>query len=98
MNLKILKKTSNELRLEFEGEGHSLLNVLQKTLLEDSDVEVAGYNVPHPLITKSTLYIRTSKKKPQTALLKAIKDVQAEIKEFNIEFKKGLKKQRSDNT
>ena len=35
MKVNVLKKTDNELKIEVEGAGHSLLNVLQKTLLED---------------------------------------------------------------
>jgi len=49
MKVNVLKRTGNELKIEVEGEGHSLLNLLQKTLLEDDSIEMAGYHVPHPL-------------------------------------------------
>jgi DNA-directed RNA polymerase subunit L len=52
------EKKANELRIQIEGEGHSLLNLLQKTLLEDDTVEMAGYDVPHPLIDRAILYVR----------------------------------------
>jgi len=37
MKIKILKETDDELKLEVEGEGHSILNLLQKTILEDNE-------------------------------------------------------------
>jgi DNA-directed RNA polymerase subunit L len=47
MKVKVLKSSDNELKMEVEGAGHSLLNLLQKTLLEDDTIEMAGYDVPH---------------------------------------------------
>ncbi|OYT53797.1 MAG: hypothetical protein B6U77_03365 [Candidatus Hecatellales archaeon ex4484_218] len=38
MKLILVKKTSDELRFEVQGEDHTLLNLLQKTLLEDDGV------------------------------------------------------------
>jgi len=55
MKVKVLKRTDNELKIEVEGEGHSLLNMLQKTLLEDNSIEMAGYHVPHPLFDRGIL-------------------------------------------
>ena len=44
MEIKILEKTKNTLRLEVAGEGHTLCNALRRQLWEDKTVEVAGYN------------------------------------------------------
>lgn len=49
MKVKILKRTPSELKLEVEGAGHGFCNLLQKRLLEDENVDLAGYDVPHPL-------------------------------------------------
>ena len=49
MKINILKKTKNELKIEIEGEGHTFCNLLQDALLEDKSVEMAGYDIPHPL-------------------------------------------------
>lgn len=93
MKVKVLKMTSNELKLEIEGEGHTLFNILQKTLLEDEEVETAGYRVPHPLVEKTIFYIQTIEKaNPEKVLKEAIKKVQKQVKEFNSVFKKALKK------
>jgi DNA-directed RNA polymerase subunit L len=86
------EKKANELRIQIEGEGHSLLNLLQKTLLEDDTVEMAGYDVPHPLIDRAILYVRTKKEQnPETVVKAAAKKVQGLSKEFKKSFKRALK-------
>ena len=51
LQLKVLKKAANELKIEIQGEGHTLCNLLESVLLEDEDIEFAGYDVPHPLVS-----------------------------------------------
>ena len=92
MKINVIKSTDNELRLEVEGAGHSLLNVLQKTLLEDETIEIAGYHVPHPLIDSGILYVQTkAKQKPETVVLEATKKVLDLSKDFEKSFKKASK-------
>jgi len=92
VEIKILKKTANELKIEIEGEGHTFGNVLQKALLEDDTIEMSGYNIKHPLISNPTVYVRTKeKRKPEAALRDAAKKVGDQSKEFRKSFKKALK-------
>ena len=89
MKIKVLKRTDNELKLEIEGEGHSLLNLLQKALLEDNNIAMAGYDVPHPLFDRGILYIQTNdKQNPEDVVKEAVKKVQALSKDFDKSFKK----------
>jgi len=94
MKVKMLKKTSNELKIEVEGIGHTLCNLLQKKLLEDENVDLAGYDVQHPLASSnSIIYVRTKGKvKPEEALRKAVEEVREINKEFGKELQKALKK------
>jgi DNA-directed RNA polymerase subunit L len=93
MKVKTLKRTSNELKIEVEDAGHSLCNLLQKKLLEDESVDLAGYDVPHPLASSSIIYVRTKGKvKPEEALLKAVEKARDANKEFSKELQKALKK------
>jgi len=86
---KILKKTSSELKIEVEGVGHTICNLLQKRLLEDENVDLAGYDIPHPLASNSVIYIRTKgNAKPEEALRNAVK----KAREMNKKFSKELKK------
>lgn len=89
MKVKILKRTSNELKIEVEGIGHTLCNLLQKKLLEDENVALAGYDIPHPLASNPIIYVRTKGDvKPEEALRKTVK----RTRETNKEFGRGLKK------
>jgi len=93
MKVKILKKTSNELKIEVEGIGHTLCNLLQKKLLEDEKVDLAGYDVPHPLASTPIIYVRTKGNvKPEEALRKAVEKARDMNKEFSKELGKVLKK------
>jgi len=95
MKVQVLKKTSNELKIEIEGEGHSLCNVLQKALIEDDTVDMAGYNVPHPLVSKAIVYVRTKeRRKPEAAIKDAVKKIRAQNKEFRASLEKALKSYR----
>ena len=92
MKVNVLKSSDNEIKLEVEGAGHSLLNVLQKTLLEDDNIEVAGYHVPHPLTDSGILYVHTKEKqKPEAVILEATKKVLDLSKDFQKAFKKASK-------
>jgi DNA-directed RNA polymerase subunit L len=87
MKIKILKQTENELKIELEGAGHGVCNLLQKKLLENKNVDQAGYDVPHPLAPFQVIYVRMKgTAKPQEALLQAAK----EARESNRAFGKAL--------
>lgn len=92
MNVKVLKKTPNELRIEVEGAGHTLCSILQKRLLEDENVDLAGYDVPHPLASNPVIYVRTKgEEKPEQALRKAVDRARDINREFKKEFARAIK-------
>lgn len=91
MKLNILKDEDGYMELEFGGESHTLLNILQSSLLEDPNVEMAGYNKPHPLMDRSRLFIKMKKgKKTQDALKKAADNAEKKMKGFLEEFRVSL--------
>jgi DNA-directed RNA polymerase subunit L len=93
MKVKVLKKTSDELKLEIEGVGHTLCNLLQKRILEEANVDLAGYDVPHPMSSSAIVYVRTKGKvKPEEILKRAAERARELNKEFGKEFEKALKK------
>jgi DNA-directed RNA polymerase subunit L len=96
MKVKILEKDRNFLRLEIEGEGHTLSNFLQTLLLEETEVEIAGYNKPHPLTESAILYLRTKgKASPEKVLMRAAEKGRKETEEFRSIFEKEIAKQES---
>jgi DNA-directed RNA polymerase subunit L len=93
MKVNILSKTKNELKIEVEGEGHTFCNILQKTLLKDSSVEFAGYEIPHPLTSNPIIYVRTKiQRSPERALANAAKKIGADAEEFRRMFEEAWKK------
>jgi DNA-directed RNA polymerase subunit L len=87
MKVKVLKRQDNELKIEIEGSSHGLCNLLAKRLLEDSRVDFAGYDLPHPLAASPVIYIKMKGTgKPEDALIEAV----AKIREANDAFGKEL--------
>ncbi len=92
MKVNVLKKTPNELRIEVEGAGHTLCNVLQKKLLEEENVDLAGYDVPHPIASNPIIYVRTKGKvKAEQILKNALEKTREMNKEFGKELARALK-------
>jgi DNA-directed RNA polymerase subunit L len=88
MELKVLEKSSKKLRFEIEGEGHTFFNLLETALLQDKQVEFAGYYVPHPLVSKTIMEIRTKKgTTPEKALNRGLKKLLQLGKEFSESLK-----------
>lgn len=84
MNIKVIEKEKNKLKLEIIGEDHTFCNALRKELWNDKDVTVAGYNIEHPLVSNPVLTLETEKKDPEKVLESAIrrlKNKNAKIKE-----------------
>lgn len=91
MEVKVLSKSKNELRIEIVGEDHTFCNLLQNVLLEDKNIEIAGYDQPHPLIRSSIVYLRTKREvSPEKTLLNALTNIQELNKEFNEKFAKAI--------
>lgn len=87
MKIRVLKRTVSELRIEIEGVGHGLCNLLQKKLLEDDNVDMAGYDIPHPLVSNPVIYLRM---KGDAAPEEALKKAAEKAREENATFSKEL--------
>ncbi len=71
MEVKVVEMGENYLRLLVKGEDHTFLNLLQHYLLEDEDVVIAKYDIPHPLVGEPELFVKTNKKSPMEAIKRA---------------------------
>jgi DNA-directed RNA polymerase subunit L len=92
MKLNLIKEEEGYIEVEFGGESHTLLNLLQTSLLEDPAVEMAGYTRPHPLMDRSRLFIRLKEKKGDVKkiLKRAADNAEAKLNEFDEGFKQGV--------
>jgi len=86
MELKPIKKTTKELELEITDENETILNPIIEVLLQDKDIEYASYITDHPESKTRRLYIRVKKGKPGDILLKAVEQLEDEVKTFNKNF------------
>jgi len=86
MNVKILKKTDDELHLEFEGESHTLLNLLRTELLEDDRVLLATYDAKFPMMTNPIFRLRTKGVDPVVLMKAAASRIAGISEEFEEEF------------
>jgi DNA-directed RNA polymerase subunit L len=99
MEVKILKSSKKEMKVELNGEGHTFCNVLQRILIENDNAEFVGYDLPHPLIGQPVIYIRMKNSEdPKGVLISAAKKLSTDIKEFGKIFKKELKNKRENST
>jgi len=91
VKINIVKQEGNYMEMEFSGEGHTLLNLLQESLLEDNNVEMAGYSKPHPLMDRSKLIIRLKRgERHLDTIKKAVAKADGKLDEFLDEFEKSL--------
>ena len=92
LKANLIESSENELKIEIKGVNRSLLHLLQKTLLQNEKVEIAGYDVPHPLLGSAILYIKTKgHEKPTQAVMDASEKLKEGAREFEKTFKKALK-------
>jgi DNA-directed RNA polymerase subunit L len=92
MKINVLNKNEHELKIEIIGADHGICNLLQKKILLDENVDLAGYDVPHPLASNPIIYVRMKgKSKPQDTLLTATKKAIADNDDFNKALEKALK-------
>jgi len=92
MDLKKIKKTSKELEIEIIGENETILNPITEVLLKNNDVDYASYMTNHPESNKRTLYLKVKKGNPEEILLKAVKQLEDEVKTFTKSIESKSKK------
>ena len=89
--VKVLQRTKNELKIEIIGEDHTFCNLLQNVLLQDKNVEIAGYDQPHPLIRSSIVHLKTKRDvSPERAMILALTSIRDLNKDFNEKFERAV--------
>ena len=91
MKINITKREKGYIELDFSGEGHTLLNLLQSSLIEEKNVEMAGYSKPHPLMDRSRLFIKLKRGDDVLGIIKkAAAGADGKLDEFLGKFEKSL--------
>lgn len=89
MEISVLEESKGKIEIEILGEDHTLCNVLRSELWNHS-VEIAAYNIEHPLISNPTILVEGSgdlKKK----LVSASDSLRKLFKEMKDNFDKAVK-------
>jgi DNA-directed RNA polymerase subunit L len=89
MEIKILEKTPESLKLEVIGETHTLLNLLREKSWK-AGASQASYMIEHPYLSDPKIMVRA--KNPKKVLSDASQMVADDAKEFGKEFSRSLKK------
>jgi DNA-directed RNA polymerase subunit L len=90
MELRVIDKTDEELRIEVAGEDHTFMNVIKGALLETEGVAAATYDMNPEQSggqTEPILSIKTeSGVNPLDALGEASRSVQTTVEDFSAAF------------
>lgn len=86
--VKILEKKEKVVRIEIEGEDHTLLAPLTSKLLENEKVDIATYNIKHTLMSNPVLYVKMKEGDPIGAVKSAAALLASEFEEFESLYKK----------
>lgn len=97
MKLHKVRVEGKQLEMEVGGEGHTLLNLLQSFLLKESNVKMAGYSKPHPLMDRSVLYVTLKRGLNfDNVLIKSAKNAKKELADFLKKFEAEITKNSKD--
>jgi endonuclease V-like protein UPF0215 family/DNA-directed RNA polymerase subunit L len=86
MNLKVIEKSDDEIKIEVGGESHTFLNTLKSSLLDDPRVEVATYDIKHPTISDPVIFVKTDGIDPVVVIKEAAERLIGVYEEFKTVF------------
>jgi len=88
--LKILEKKKKEVKIEIEGEDHTLLAPLSSKLLENEQVGIATYSIKYTLMSNPVLYVKMRDGDPIEAVKSAAASLASEFEEFSSKYKAAI--------
>jgi DNA-directed RNA polymerase subunit L len=87
MKLNFVEDEAKSLIVEFEDVDRSVPEIIKSKLIDNKDVEFVGVAKEHPDIAKSKLVVKSSKN-ARSIVLKAVEDLQDDIKEISSKLPK----------
>ena len=91
MRLNVIESEAKRAVFELLESDHTVLLLVRDQLEKDSDVKLVTFAVDHPLVGTPKLVVETTRKKPQTAILDAIKELRDELGDVEAQLEKQLK-------
>ncbi len=88
--IRILEENEKVVRIEIEGEDHTLLAPLTSKLLDNEQVDIATYNIHHTLRSNPVLYVKMKEGNPLEAVKSAVTSLASEFEEFEKKYKAAI--------
>ena len=89
MELRVVEKKKDKLKVEVLGETHTLLNLLRENAWKEK-ADQASYMIEHPYLAKPKIIVKASN--PKKVLVNSAQMIIDDSKEFSGEFKRAMKK------
>lgn len=89
MEIKVLDKTNESIKIEVRDETHTLLNLLRENCWK-AGASQASYTIEHPYLSHPKILVKA--KNPKKVLSDAAQMITDDAKEFGREFGKASKK------
>ena len=89
MEIKVLEKTDESVKLEVNDETHTLVNLLRENAWKVGASQ-ASYTIEHPYLSQPKISVRA--KNPKKVLADASQMIANDAKEFGKEFGRAAKK------
>ncbi|MDW8061704.1 MAG: DNA-directed RNA polymerase subunit L [Nitrososphaerota archaeon] len=83
MEIRVLESGERYVKIEVDGEDHTLLHALQDEALKDDNVEYIGYHIPYPLERKGIIIVRVKSGDPISVLKKVAERIIDDIDEIS---------------
>ncbi|WP_067046988.1 DNA-directed RNA polymerase subunit L [Methanofollis ethanolicus] len=82
MDVKILEREEDKVRMVLKGEGHTFMNALVEEILTDLSVDVARYEIKYQFSDPELLVTTRGGKDPITVILEACARTNAQCDEL----------------
>lgn len=88
--LKIVEEKGKAVKIEIEGEDHTLLVPLTSKLLDNEWVDIATYSIPHTLKSNPILYVKMKEGDPLEAIKSAVTSLASDFAEFEKKYRAAI--------
>ena len=87
MEIEVLKKDKNEIKLQFSEIDQGILNLIKSSLWEDNATKVASFMIAHPEIGKPVFLLKTKGKEAKKVWNDAIEKLNTKVDKLKTNFK-----------
>ncbi len=88
MDVKITESDKNQVKIEFSEKDEGFLNLIKAALWEQSETEMAGYRIEHPIVGKPVFFLKVKEGKDAKKVWNSALD---SVSEQLDSFGKGIK-------